>query len=122
VGVHPGECDPEGTVLGGDGGGVVPLDVTRLPVVEVGSFPGGIVAGVETSSVVVKFVGEDQLEFRSVVEGGPRNRPIWSTVVGGLEVQGPRIIVRWTWRTFGPIGYYDTRRMGPAVVEATIGK
>ena len=76
VGVLPGECDLEDTVLGGDGGGVVPLEVARLPMVEVASFPEGIVAGVEGSPVVVEFVREDQLGFRSVVEGGPRHRPI----------------------------------------------
>ena len=55
-------------MLDGDGGGAVPLEVTRLPVVEVSSSPGGIITGVETSSVVVEFVGEDQLELQSVVE------------------------------------------------------
>jgi len=78
VGVLPGECDLEGTVLGGDGGGVVPLEVTRLPIVEVGIFTKGTVAGVENSFVVVEFVREDQIEFRLVVEGSPRHRPIWS--------------------------------------------
>jgi len=33
--------------LGGDGGGVVPLEVTRLPTVQVGSFSELVVAGVE---------------------------------------------------------------------------
>ena len=63
MGVLLGECDLEGPVLSGDGGGVVPLEVARLPVVEVGSLPEGIVTGIETPSVVVKFVREDQLEF-----------------------------------------------------------
>jgi len=59
AGVLPRECDLEGTGLGGDGGGVVPLEVTRVPVVEVDSFPKGIVAGVESSPVVVEFARED---------------------------------------------------------------
>jgi hypothetical protein len=58
-----GESDLEGAVLGGDGGGVIPLEVTRLPVVEVDSFPEWVVAGVERSTVIVEFVREDQLKF-----------------------------------------------------------
>jgi len=63
VGVLPRECDLESPVLCCDGSGVVPLEVACLPVVEVGSFPEGIVAGIETPSVVVEFVRKDQLEF-----------------------------------------------------------
>ena len=58
-----GESDPEGAVLGGDSSRVIPLEVTCLPVVEVGGFPVWIVAGVEGSTVVVEFVREDQLKF-----------------------------------------------------------
>ena len=50
VDLLPRECDLESSVLGC---GIVPLDIARLPVVEVGSFPEGIVAGIETPSVVV---------------------------------------------------------------------
>jgi len=62
VGVLPGECDLGGPVLGGDGRWVIPLEVTRLSVVEVGSFPE-FAAGVKSSFVVFEFIGEDQLEF-----------------------------------------------------------
>jgi len=63
VGVFPGECDLESPFLGGGGSGVVTLEVARLPVVEVGSFPEGIVVRAESSSAVVEFTREDQLEF-----------------------------------------------------------
>ena len=42
---------------------VVPLEVTRLPVVEVYSFRIGILSGAEGSAIVVKLVREAQLEF-----------------------------------------------------------
>ena len=63
MGVLFGQGDLEGAVLGGDGGGVVPLEITGLPVVEVGSFPVWIVTGVETSTVLVEFVRKNELEF-----------------------------------------------------------
>ena len=63
MGVLLGEGDLEGAVLGGDGGGVIPLKVTGLPVVEVVSFPVWIVTGVESSTVLVEFVRKDELEF-----------------------------------------------------------
>ena len=63
VSLLPGECDLEGAVLGGDRGGVIPLEIAGLPVVEVDSFPVGVVAGVESTIVVVEFVREDQLKF-----------------------------------------------------------
>ena len=57
------QSDLEGPVLGGDGRGVIPLEVSRLPVVEVDGFPIWIVARVKGSTVVVEFVREDQLEL-----------------------------------------------------------
>ena len=57
------QCDLQDTVLGGDGGGVIPLEVARLPVMKVDGFPVWIVARVESSTVVVEFVREDQLSF-----------------------------------------------------------
>ena len=55
------QCDLQGPVLGGNGGGVIPLEVARLPVVQVDSFPVWIVARVESPTVDVEFVREDQL-------------------------------------------------------------
>ena len=78
-----GQRDLEGAILGGDSRRVVPLEVARLPIVEVGSFPVRIVAGIEGSSVVVEFVRENQLQLRPVVEGGPCQCPIWSIWVDG---------------------------------------
>jgi len=63
VSLLPAQSALEGPVLGGDGRGIIPLEVARLPVVEVDGFPIWIVAGVEGSAVVVEFVREDQLEL-----------------------------------------------------------
>jgi len=40
-----GQSDPEGPVLGGEGRGVIPLEVACLLVAEANGFPAGIVAG-----------------------------------------------------------------------------
>ena len=53
--------DLQGSVLGGDGGGIVPLEVLRLPVVEVDGLPIWVITGVEGSTVGVEFIREDQL-------------------------------------------------------------
>jgi len=63
VSLLPAQSDLEGPVLGGDSRGVIPLEVARLPVVEVDGFPIWIVARVKGSTVVVEFVREDQLEL-----------------------------------------------------------
>jgi len=55
------QCDPQGPVLGSYSERVIPLEVTRLPVVQVDGFPVWIVSGVESPSVIVKFIREDQL-------------------------------------------------------------
>ena len=68
-------------VLGGDSGEIVPLEITRLSIVKVDGFSERIVAGVESSSVVVESVGEDQAEFWPIVEGGPHYLPIRSAWV-----------------------------------------
>ena len=81
MGVLFGEGDLEGAVLGGDGSGVIPLEVTGLPVVEVGSFPVWIVTGVETSTLLVELVGKDELEFCAVVERGLGHCRFWGVWV-----------------------------------------
>ena len=53
--------DLQGPVLGGYSEGVIPLEVARLPVVQVDGFPVWIIPGVESPSVIVEFIGEDQL-------------------------------------------------------------
>ena len=90
-----GQRDLEGTILRGDSCRVIPLEVTRLPIVEIGGFPVRIVAGIEGSSVVVEPVRENQLQLRPVVEGGPCQCPIWSVWVGGAPT---------AW-TFGSLEY-----------------
>ena len=55
------QCDLQGSVFGGDGSGVIPLEVARLLVMKVDGFPVWIVAGVESPTAVVEFVKEDQL-------------------------------------------------------------
>ena len=51
----------EGSVLGGDSGGTIPLEATRCPVAEVDGLPIWVVAGAEGSTVNIEFVKEDQL-------------------------------------------------------------
>ena len=55
------QCDLQGPVLGSYSEGIVPLEVARLPVVQVDGFPVWIVPVVESPSVIVEFAGEDQL-------------------------------------------------------------
>ena len=81
MGVLFGEGDLEGAVLGGDGGWVIPLEVAGLPVVEVVSFPVWIITGVETSAVLVEFVGKYEFEFCTVVERGLGHCPLWGVWV-----------------------------------------
>ena len=55
------QCDLQGPILGGYSKGVIPLEVSRLPVVQIDGFPVRIVSGVESPSVIVEFIGKDQL-------------------------------------------------------------
>jgi len=55
------QCNPQGPVLDSYSEGVIPFEVTRLPVVQVDGFPVWIILGVESSSAIVEFIGEDQL-------------------------------------------------------------
>lgn len=79
-------CNLQGSVLGGDSGGVVSLGGARLSVVQVDGFTESIIPGVESSSVVVKFTREDQLQFWLFTEGGSRHSPTWSIRVGEASV------------------------------------
>ena len=74
--------DLERAVLGRDRGGVVPLHVAGLPVVEVDGLPVRVVARVERAAVGVELVGEDELE--GVGRVGERDACLG--VVGGLDV------------------------------------
>jgi len=69
------ECNLHGPVLRGDGCWITLLRAAHLRAVQVDGFPEWIVVGVQRSTVVVEFVGEDQLEFR------PCRSPIWSFLV-----------------------------------------
>ena len=72
------ESDLHGPILRDDDCGVTPPRVARSAVVQVDGFPEWIAVGVERSTVVVEFAGEDQVEFR------PCRSPIWSFLVVAL--------------------------------------
>lgn len=57
----PTESNLEGTALGCDSGGVVPLHVICLPVMKIDRLPVWIVARVERPTILIELVGEDEL-------------------------------------------------------------
>ncbi len=82
--------DLERTVAGGDGGGVVPLHVVRLPVVQIHSLPVGVIAGVERTVVDVEFVAENELPLFTGDEVGIYILGLWCIVVDKTPVAGHR--------------------------------
>ena len=118
-------CDLQGSVLGGDSGEVVPLEVACLPVVQVDCFTEWIVPGVENSSVVVKFAREDQLQFWLFTEGGFCYSPTWGIWVNEAMVAWKfrdlesQLEVLWNISSCAR-KTYNSRSTGPATVGAII--
>ena len=118
--------DLQRSVLGGDRGGVIPLQVSRLPVVKVDGFPIRIIAGVERSSGVFELVRRDQLQYRPVVEGCFCQCPIWSIWVDGTSAAQKFGDLNRSQRC--PPGYltasesHNTRGIGSAIVEIIVKK
>lgn len=73
--------DLEGAVTRRDGGGVIPLQVVRCPVVQIHSLPVRVIAGVKAPTLSVELITEDELPRLpiDVVNLGPE-------LCGGISV------------------------------------
>lgn len=63
------DLDPESTISGSDLAGIIPFQVFGDPVLQVDSFPKGVVTGVEGAAVGIKLVREDENIILSIPSG-----------------------------------------------------
>ena len=100
------ERDDQIAALCAHSGGVVPLEIVRRPVVQVGGLPVGVVTRVERAPGLVELVGEDEL----VRNGGI---PPSGLLVGGgrrVGVDGAEAAVREVGDLAGGVGPADVER------------